>query len=174
MLVVAHKTFTSLPLGGGQLKTWKEQDPNQGQQRLSTLSERWTLDSELLTFEHRWVPTFHFQLALHPLHLLLKSDLTGCENLKDLMSVYSSSLFTLRCRWPRCDSWFTEDHYSGLSDKNRIQNNSAVCMCLSVFEFHCVLVTEWDLIWFAANKSRTVLNASYYAIYHKQCKAVAN
>ena len=113
MLVVAHKTFTSLPPGGGELKTWKEQHPNQGQKRLSTPSERWTPDSELLTFEHRWVPTFRFQLALHPPHLLLKSDLTGCENLKDLTSVHSSSPSTLRCRWPRCDSWFTDDHYSG-------------------------------------------------------------
>ena len=149
MLVVAHKTFTSLPPGGGQLKTWKEQDPNQGQKRLSTPSERWTPDSELLTFEHRWVPTFRFQLALHPLHLLLKSDLTGCENLKDLTSVYSSSPFTLRCRWPRCDSWFTEDHYSGLSDKNRIQNNSAVCMCLSDFSKNTKSFVSWQVETFA-------------------------
>ena len=120
-LAVAYKAFTSLPPNGGQLKTWKEQDPNQGQKRLSTPSERWTPDSEWLTFEHCWVPTFRFQPTLHPPHLLLKSDLTGCENLKDLTSVYSSSPFTLRCRWPRCDSWFTDDHYSGFSDKNRIQ-----------------------------------------------------
>ena len=58
----------------------------------------------------------------------LKSDLTGCENLKDLMSVYSSSPFTLPCRWPRCDTWFTDDHYSGLLDKDRIQTQRVYVM----------------------------------------------